>query len=164
MLYTAYLHDGPTAVRYPRGSGLGVAPEATMQTLPIGKGELRREGKNIALLAFGSMVGTALEVASELDASVANMRFAKPLDRDLILQLAARHELLVSLEENAVMGGAGSEIARTLHEAGVSTRLLQIGLPDRFVDHGDQAQLLAEVGLDARSILKRIEVAYRPNS
>jgi len=164
MLYTAYLHDGPTAVRYPRGSGLGVAPEATMQTLPIGKGELRREGKNIALLAFGSMVGTALEVASELDASVANMRFAKPLDRDLILQLAARHELLVSLEENAVMGGAGSEIARTLHEAGVSTRLLQIGLPDRFVDHGDQAQLLAEVGLDARSILKRIEEAYRPNS
>jgi len=164
MLYTAYQHDGPTAVRYPRGSGLGVTPQVAMQTLPIGKGEVRRNGNRTALLAFGSMLGAALQVGDELDATVANMRFAKPIDRDLILQLADTHELLVSLEENAIIGGAGSEIARVLNEAGKPARLLQIGLPDRFIDHGDQAQLMAEIGLDAGTIRQRIEEAYRPNS
>ncbi|TXG95516.1 MAG: 1-deoxy-D-xylulose-5-phosphate synthase, partial [Zoogloea sp.] len=164
MLYTAYQHDGPTAVRYPRGSGLGVTPQAVMQTLPIGKGEVRRNGNRTALLAFGSMLGTALQVGEELDATVANMRFAKPIDRDLILRLADTHDLLVSLEENATIGGAGSEIARVLHEAGKPTRLLQIGLPDRFIDHGDQAQLMAEIGLNAQAIRQRIEEAYQPNS
>uniref|UniRef100_UPI002B62267D 1-deoxy-D-xylulose-5-phosphate synthase n=1 Tax=Zoogloea sp. TaxID=49181 RepID=UPI002B62267D len=164
MLYTAYQHDGPTAVRYPRGSGLGVTPQAVMQTLPIGKGEIRRNGNRTALLAFGSMLGAALQVGEELDATVANMRFAKPIDRDLILRLADTHDLLVSLEENATIGGAGSEIARVLHEAGKPTRLLQIGLPDRFIDHGDQAQLMAEIGLNAQAIRQRIEETYQPNS
>ena len=164
MLHTAYRHNGPTAVRYPRGSGLGVKPEAEMTVLPIGKGEIRRNGRRTALLAFGGLLGTALQVGEQLDATVANMRFVKPIDRELILKLASEHDLLVSLEENALIGGAGSEVARVLHEAGSAVRLLQLGLPDRFIDHGDQAQLLAEVGLDPASILKRIEEAYRPNS
>ncbi|MDD2668530.1 1-deoxy-D-xylulose-5-phosphate synthase [Zoogloea sp.] len=164
MLYTAYQHNGPTAVRYPRGSGLGIKPEAAMSTLPIGKGEVRRPGQRIALLAFGSMLGAALKVGEQLDATVANMRFVKPIDRELILKLAAEHELLVTLEENALIGGAGSEVTRVLHEAGVQVQVLQLGLPDRFVDHGDQAQLMAEVGLDAPGVLKRIEEAYQPNS
>ena len=164
MLYTAYQHNGPTAVRYPRGSGLGVTPQATMAALAIGKGEVRREGRKTALLAFGSMLGTALQVGEQIDATVANMRFAKPIDRDLILDLAGRHELLVTLEENSVIGGVGTEVARVLHEAGLATRLLQLGLPDRFIDHGDQAQLLAEVGLDAASVAQRIEAAGQANS
>ncbi|MBN9694381.1 MAG: 1-deoxy-D-xylulose-5-phosphate synthase [Zoogloea sp.] len=164
MLYTAYQHDGPTAVRYPRGSGLGVTPQTAMTGVTIGKGEVRREGHKTALLAFGSLLGTALQVGEKLDATVANMRFAKPIDRDLILDLAGRHELLVTLEENAVIGGVGTEVARVLHEAGVTTRVLQLGLPDRFIDHGDQTQLLAEIGLDAASITQRIEAAYPSNS
>ncbi|MBL8435623.1 MAG: 1-deoxy-D-xylulose-5-phosphate synthase [Zoogloea sp.] len=164
MLYTAYRHDGPTAVRYPRGSGLGIEPARMMNELPIGKGEIRRHGKGCALLSFGSMLGTALQVGEELDGTVANMRFVKPIDRELILQLAAGHELLVTLEENATISGAGSEVARVLHEAGSPVRVLQLGLPDRFVDHGDQAQLLAESGLDAASVLDRIKKAYQVNS
>lgn len=164
MLYTAYMHNGPTAVRYPRGSGLGVTPMAEMSLMPIGKGEIRRQGKRTALLAFGSMLGNALKAGDEIDATVANMRFVKPIDRELILQLAAEHELLVTLEENATIGGAGSEVTRVLHEAGVQARVLQIGLPDRFIDHGDHAQLFTEIGLDVPGILKRIEEAYQPNS
>jgi 1-deoxy-D-xylulose-5-phosphate synthase len=132
--------------------------------MPIGKGEIRRQGKRTALLAFGSMLGNALKAADQIDATVANMRFVKPIDRELILQLAAKHELLVTLEENATIGGAGSEVTRILHEAGVSVRVLQIGLPDRFIDHGDHAQLFTEIGLDVPGILKRIEQAYQPNS
>jgi 1-deoxy-D-xylulose-5-phosphate synthase len=131
-----------------------------MSELPIGKGEIRRQGKGCALLAFGSMLGTALQVGEELDATVANMRFVKPIDRDLILQLAAGHDLLVTLEENATIGGAGSEV-RVLNEAGSRVRVLQLGLPDRFVDHGDQAQLLAESGLDSASVLDRIKRPIR---
>ena len=164
MLHTAYQHNGPTAVRYPRGGGLGAKPQAAMSLLPIGKGEIRRQGKRTALLAFGSLLGQALQVGEQLDATVANMRFVKPIDRDLILELASTHELLVSLEENAIIGGGGSEIARILHAAGSPARLLQLGLPDRFIDHGDQSQLLAEIGLDAAGIQKNIEEAYRPNS
>ena len=164
MLYTAYRHDGPTAVRYPRGSGLGSVPVRAMSELAIGKGEIRRQGKGCALLAFGSMLGTALQVGDELDATVANMRFVKPIDRDLILELAAGHELLVTLEENATIGGAGSEVSRVLNEAGSRVRVLQLGLPDRFVDHGDQAQLLTESGLDSTSVLDRIKKIYQVNS
>ena len=164
MLYTAYRHDGPTAVRYPRGSGLGIEPARMMSELPIGKGEIRRHGKGCALLSFGSMLGTALQVGEQLDATVANMRFVKPIDRDLILRLAAEHELLVTLEENATIGGGGSEVARVLNEAGSRVRVLQLGLPDRFVDHGDQAQLLVESGLDAASVLDKIKRAYQVNS
>ena len=164
MLYTAYRHNGPTAVRYPRGGGLGIQPGRVMTELPIGKGEIRRAGKGCALLSFGSMLGTALQVGEQLDATVANMRFVKPIDRDLILRLAAEHELLVTLEENATIGGGGSEVARVLNEAGSRVRVLQLGLPDRFVDHGDQAQLLVESGLDAASVLDKIKRAYQVNS
>ncbi|WP_079436958.1 1-deoxy-D-xylulose-5-phosphate synthase [Zoogloea sp. LCSB751] len=164
MLYTAYQHDGPTAVRYPRGSGLGIQPEKRMHPLPIGKGEVRRSGTRYALLAFGSLLGPALEVADTLDATVANMRFAKPIDRELVLELADSHEILVTLEENAIIGGAGSEVVRILQEAGKAIRVLQLGLPDRFIDHGDQQQLMAEVELDAAGILKHIEASYRTNS
>ncbi|THF60598.1 1-deoxy-D-xylulose-5-phosphate synthase [Pseudothauera rhizosphaerae] len=164
MLYTAVQHDGPSAVRYPRGSGPGVAPQAAMGALPIGKGEVRRSGKRIALLAFGSLVPTAETVGERLDATVANMRFVKPLDEALIAELAASHELLVTLEENAVIGGAGSEVARVLDGLAKRPRLLRLGLPDRFVDHGDQAQLLHAVGLDADGVLAAIERAYPANN
>ena len=154
MLTTAYRIDGPSAVRYPRGSGPGVPAEKALSTLPIGKGEIRRRGKNIALLAFGSMLGPSLDAANELDATVANMRFVKPIDRDLIAELAREHSLLISVEENALIGGAGAEVARVLEEIGSSTRLVRLGIPDRFIDHGDQALLLAEIGLDRDGIVR----------
>ncbi|MCB1915441.1 MAG: 1-deoxy-D-xylulose-5-phosphate synthase [Rhodocyclaceae bacterium] len=156
MLYTAYCHPGPAAVRYPRGKGMGVAPLAEMQALPIGKGEIRRRGRKVALLAVGSMLGAALEAGEQLDATVANLRFVKPLDRELILELAAEHEWLVTLEENSVTGGVGGEIVRCLEAADSRPRTLQLGLPDRFVDHGEQSQLLAAAGLDADGIVRSI--------
>jgi len=156
MLTTAFRHDGPTAVRYPRGSGPGVAIEPKLVGLPIGKGEIRRHGQGVALLAFGSMLAPALAAAAEIDATVANMRFVKPIDRELILSLAAEHSLLVSVEENAVIGGAGAEVARVLEEAGNPTRLLRLGIPDRFIEHGDQALLLADVGLDRAGIVRAV--------
>ncbi|QDF96372.1 1-deoxy-D-xylulose-5-phosphate synthase [Azoarcus sp. DD4] len=164
MLYTAVCHDGPTAVRYPRGGGSGVAPAKQMTALPIGKGEIRRSGQRIALLAFGSMLGVALEAGEALDATVANMRFVKPLDEALIAELAANHDLLVSVEENAVIGGAGAEVARFLDTLPKRPRMLRLGLPDRFIDHGDQTQLLASVGLDKAGILAAIERVYPGNS
>jgi 1-deoxy-D-xylulose-5-phosphate synthase len=154
MLTTAYRIDGPSAVRYPRGSGPGVPTEKALSTLPIGKGEIRRRGKDIALLAFGSMLAPSLDAANELDATVANMRFVKPIDRDLIAELAREHSLLISVEENALIGGAGAEVARVLEEIGSSTRLVRLGIPDRFIDHGDQALLLAEIGLDRDGIVR----------
>lgn len=156
MLTTAYRIDGPSAVRYPRGSGPGVRIEPELVGLAVGKGEIRRHGESIALLAFGSMLTPALQAAEELNATVANMRFVKPVDRELILQLAAEHSVLVSVEENALIGGAGAEVARVLEEAGVSVRFSRIGLPDRFVDHGDQMRLLAEVGLDKDGIIRHV--------
>ena len=165
MLSTAFAYDGPTAVRYPRGSGMGVAVGQDLSTLPIGKGEIRRRGSKVALLAFGSMLKPALDAGAELDATVANMRFVKPIDRELILELAAQHTLLVSIEENALVGGAGSEVARVLEEAGSQTQLLRLGLPDRFIDHGEQAILLAELGLDgagiAASVRERLGAVLR---
>ncbi|ENO93494.1 1-deoxy-D-xylulose-5-phosphate synthase [Thauera sp. 28] len=157
MLYTAVSHPGPSAVRYPRGGGTGVAPQARMQALPIGKGEVVREGRRVALLAFGSMVGVALDVGAQIDATVASMRFIKPLDEALVARLAADHDLLVTLEENALIGGAGSEVARVVDGLAARPRMLRLGLPDRFIDHGDQAQLLASVGLDRDGILARIQ-------
>ncbi|MER2554556.1 MAG: 1-deoxy-D-xylulose-5-phosphate synthase [Thauera sp.] len=157
MLYTAVQHPGPSAVRYPRGSGAGIPPQAQMRALPIGKGEMLRRGKRIALLAFGSMVGVAREVGEALDASVANMRFIKPLDDALVTELAASHDLLVTLEENAVIGGAGAQVARVVDGLAARPRVLRLGLPDHFIDHGDQAQLLATAGLDKDGILASIE-------
>jgi len=153
MLNTALAHEGPSAVRYPRGRGPGVAPEAGAGTLPLGKGEIRRRGKKTALLAFGSLLSPALEAGEALDATVANMRFVKPIDEALIASLAQEHDLLVTLEENAVIGGAGSEVARVLDALPARPRLLRLGLPDRFIDHGEQRQLLAEAGLDAAGII-----------
>ena len=156
MLTTAYQLDGPSAVRYPRGSGTGAPIDKTLLGLPLGKGEIRRRGAEVALLAFGSMLTPALEAAAELNATVANMRFVKPIDRELILALAAEHSLLVSVEENALIGGAGSEVARVLEEVAGTTRLLRLGIPDRFIDHGDQALLLAEIGLDGDGIVAAV--------
>ena len=159
MLTTAFLHDGPSAVRYPRGHGPGVTQQRELTALPLGKGEIRRSGSRVALLAFGSLLAPALEAGDLLDASVANMRFVKPLDHTLVRELAFGHDLLVTLEENAVIGGAGSEVARSLEEQGLNTRLLRLGLPDRFTEHGDSSTLLAQLGLDAKSIVERVKQA-----
>jgi len=156
MLYTGFLLDGPAAVRYPRGGGLGVPVEKEMRALPIGKGEVRREGRRVAILAFGTLLKPALEAGEELDATVVNMRFVKPLDDELVAQLARSHALLVTVEDNVVMGGAGSAVAESLAAQGIGAALLQLGLPDRFIDHGDQNQLLAVAGLNKDGILASI--------
>jgi 1-deoxy-D-xylulose-5-phosphate synthase len=156
MLSTAMAIDGPSLVRYPRGGGTGAIPETNLDPLPVGKGEIRRRGKEVALLAFGSLVPAALCAGEELDATVANMRFVKPLDVDLIVELAGNHSMLVSIEENAVIGGAGSEIERVLAERGLNVPVLRLGLPDRFIDHGEQGQLLAELGLDKDGIVRAV--------
>jgi 1-deoxy-D-xylulose-5-phosphate synthase len=157
MLTTAFRHDGPSAVRYPRGSGPGTAIDRALSALPIGKGEIRRRGHKVALLSFGTLLAAALEAGDKLDATVANMRFVKPLDHELVLELANSHDLLVSMEENAIIGGAGAEVARCLEMGRLKTPLLRLGLPDRFIDHGDQALMLAELGLDAAGIVRSIE-------
>ena len=154
MLTTAFRYDGPGAVRYPRGTGPGTPIQATLNDLPIGRGEIRRQGKDVALLAFGSMLTPALQAADEIGATVANMRFVKPVDRNLIIELAREHSLLISIEENALIGGAGAEVARVLEEEGILVRFVRLGLPDRFIDHGDQFKLLAEAGLDKEGILR----------
>jgi len=160
MLTTAFHLDGPSAIRYPRGPGTGQDAGKELLDLPVGKGEIRRSGKGVAFLAFGSMLTPALEAAAELDATVANMRFVKPIDRELISELAREHSLLVSVEENALIGGAGSEVARVLDESGSTAQFLRLGLPDRFIDHGDQSLLLTEVGLDKEGIVRAVR-AYQ---
>jgi 1-deoxy-D-xylulose-5-phosphate synthase len=162
LLSTAFAHDGPSMVRYPRGSGSGAVPETSLETLPLGKGEIRRRGKEVALLAFGTLLAAALAAGDELDATVANMRFVKPIDAALIAELAGNHSLLVSIEENAVIGGAGAEVERVLGELGIEVPLLRIGLPDRFIDHGEQAQLLAELGLDRDGIVHTVRNRLNP--
>jgi len=156
MLYTAYTMDTPTAVRYPRGTGPGVPIEASMSALPVGRGEVRRRGRGIALLAFGSMLAPCLQAAEALDATVANMRFVKPVDIDLLRELARDHDRLVTVEENVVMGGAGSAVAEALAAAGLFVPVQSIGLPDAFVEHGDPAGLLRECGLDSEGIVERV--------
>jgi 1-deoxy-D-xylulose-5-phosphate synthase len=152
MLCTAFELPTPTAVRYPRGVGPGVAVETAMSSVPVGQGELRRQGERVAILAFGAPLTAALEAATDLNATVANMRFVKPLDEDLVRSLAQGHEYLVTVEENVVSGGAGSAVLEALERMGLQSTVLQLGLPDRFVDHGDPASLIAEVGLDASGI------------
>ncbi len=156
LLTTAYEQNHPVAVRYPRGAGAGVTPHLTLEALPFGKGELRREGRRIAILAFGTLLYAALKAAEELDATVVNMRWAKPLDVDLLMQVAAMHDAIVTVEEGTVMGGAGSAVSEALQAAGIPKPLLQLGLPDRFIEHGDPAKLLAGVGLDAPGIVEAI--------
>ena len=152
LLTSAFEQNHPVAVRYPRGAGAGVEPEAGLQSLPFGKGEIRREGKQIAILAFGTLLDPALQAAEKLGATVVNMRWAKPLDLELLLQVAASHEALVTLEEGAIMGGAGSAVCEALQAAGLVKPVLQLGLQDEFTEHGDPARLLALQGLDAAGI------------
>jgi len=159
MLYTGYSLEGPSAVRYPRGTGPGVPIQAQMTALPVGRGEIRRKGSRVAILAFGSMVRPALQAAEALDATLANMRFVKPLDAGLVRELAATHDLLVTVEEHQVMGGAGSAVCEALAALALDQRVLMLGLPDRFIDHGDPARLLASVGLDAEGIQKSVRAA-----
>jgi 1-deoxy-D-xylulose-5-phosphate synthase len=156
MLYTAFTLDAPSAVRYPRGSGPGADVVKQMSALPVGRGEIRREGKRVAILAFGSMLQPALAAGAELNATVANMRFVKPIDRELAYRLAASHDLLVTVEENVVAGGAGAAVAEALAADGVSIPMLHLGLPDAFVEHGDPQLLLADCGLDAPGIARAI--------
>jgi 1-deoxy-D-xylulose-5-phosphate synthase len=162
MLQTGFAHEGPAAVRYPRGAGPGVAIEPALGTLPIGKGELRRksQGGALAILAFGSMVHPALAAAEALDATVANMRFVKPIDESLIVELARSHQYLVTVEENTIQGGAGSAVAEVLAARDLAVPLLMLGLPDRFIDHGDPALLLKHCGLDAEGIAQSIRSRF----
>ncbi len=156
MLYTGFRHNGPVAVRYPRGSGPDVIVERAMKELVIGKGQVCREGRRVALIAFGSMVTPALQAAEELDATVVNMRFIKPLDVPLLMDMVRHHDILVTIEENAVAGGAGSAINECLHQHGAEIPVINLGLPDRFVEHGKHEELLAQCGLDAKSIAKTV--------
>lgn len=170
LLSTAFEQNHPVAVRYPRGSGAGVAPLSTLEGLPFGKGEIRREctgvaagqgnKPRIAILAFGTLLYPALQAAESLDATVANMRWAKPLDVELLLDIASRHDALVTLEEGAIMGGAGSAVTEALHTAGITLPVLQLGLPDVFIEHGDPAKLLSLQGLDAAGIQAAISKRF----
>ena len=161
MLFTAFSLNSPSAVRYPRGSGPGVAIEPTMRAVPVGKGEIRRDGRRIALLAFGSMLKPALDAAEELNATVANMRFVKPLDDELVMKLALSHDLLVTIEENTIQGGAGSAVVESLLKQNVTTKVMQLGLPDCFIDHGDPAAMLVECGLDKAGIVAAVTERFR---
>ncbi|MDE2258427.1 MAG: 1-deoxy-D-xylulose-5-phosphate synthase, partial [Xanthomonadaceae bacterium] len=156
LLSTAFEHEGPAAVRYPRGTGTGAKIETELKTLPIGRAEIRRRGAGIAILAFGSPLATALEAGGELGTSVVNMRFVKPLDETLILELACTHTALVTVEDNAITGGAGSAVAELLASKNIQTPLLQLGLPDVFLEHASRERLLAEAGIDAAGIRKAV--------
>jgi 1-deoxy-D-xylulose-5-phosphate synthase len=161
MLSTAYAYNGPAAVRYPRGAGIGATVDKTLEPIALGKGEIRRQGKGIAILAFGTMVAPALAAGEALNATVANMRFVKPLDVELVKQLAASHDAIVTVEEGTIMGGAGSAVAEALAAAGIVMPVLHLGLPDKFIDHGEAAQLLSMCGLDAKGIAASISAHFK---
>ncbi|KGI76991.1 1-deoxy-D-xylulose-5-phosphate synthase [Oleiagrimonas soli] len=156
MLSTGFKHQGPAAVRYPRGNGPGVVIHADLETLPIGKAELRRRGHGLALLSFGAMLAPAAELAAELDATLVNMRFVKPLDEAMILELAKTHEAIVTFEDNAVAGGAGSGVAECLAAHGIVLPILHLGLPDKFLEHGSREEVLSMAGLDLPSMRRAI--------
>lgn len=161
MLYTAFCLDVPTAVRYPRGKGVGMIPQTSMTAIPLGKALRLRSGEGIAILLFGSLLDTARAVAESLNATLINMRFVKPLDEVMVRELAQTHSLLVTLEDNAVMGGAGSAVNECLHAAGLNVAVLNLGLPDSYIDHAQREEQLAACGLDAPSIVQRIR-AHQP--
>ncbi|MBY0242245.1 MAG: 1-deoxy-D-xylulose-5-phosphate synthase [Burkholderiaceae bacterium] len=160
MLTTGYHYPGPAAVRYPRGAGIGATIEPALTAIEIGKGEIKRHGKRIAILAFGSMVAPSMGAAGQFDATVANMRFVKPLDVELVKQLAASHDVLVTVEEGCTMGGAGAAVAEALAAEGIVKPLMMLGLPDKFIDHGDPAKLLSLAGLDAAGIAASIKARF----
>ena len=157
MLYTGYCHDGPAGVRYPRGKGPGVEIEQQLQALPIGKAEIRRQGARIALLAFGPMLEPALEVGELLDATVVNMRFVKPLDESLVCELAQSHELLVTVDESSLPGGAGSAVNECLAAHGLSVPIVNHGLPDRFIEHGGRDDMLRDANLHTQGLTETID-------
>jgi len=157
MLSTGFRLNGPVAVRYPRGTGPGTRIKPDLHTLPVGKAEIRREGQDVALLVFGSPLAAALEAAERLNATVVNMRYVKPLDEDCILKLAASHRILVTVEDNAIAGGAGSAVAEALMRHGKTLPVALLGIPDRFIEHASREQQLVECGLDADSIYQRIQ-------
>ena len=153
MLYTAVQSDQPAAVRYPRGQGPGAAIETTMRAVPIGKAQVRREGRSgLAIVAVGAMVPFCERIAEKLDATLVNLRFIKPLDEELIVRIGATHRAIVTVEENVVAGGAGSAIAECLAAHGHSTATLNLGIPDRFIEHGSREDCLAAAGLDVQSL------------
>lgn len=158
MLYTAFQLDSPSAVRYPRGTGTGTVIKQEMTALPIGKGIIKREGKRIAILAFGTLVTPALQAAEKLNATVADMRFVKPLDEELIFQLATKHDLIVTIEENTIHGGAGAGVLEYLSKESIRVETLVLGLPDTFIDHGDPQEMLVDCGLDATGIVRDINI------
>lgn len=160
LLSTCYQHPGPAAVRYPRGAGAGAVPQTDLSAVDVGRGLVRRQGKNIAVLVFGTLLPAVLKAAEALNLTVADMRFVKPLDVALVLELAATHVGLVTLEDGSIMGGAGSAVAEALAYSAVVCPLLQLGLPDRFIDHGEQGALLASVGLDAAGIEGSIRARF----
>ena len=160
MLYTGFGLDGPAAVRYPRGAGPGVPVQEEMQALPIGRADLRRRGRKLAILSFGPMLQYALEAAEQLDATVVNMRFVKPLDEEIILEMAATHERLVTVEENALPGGAGSGVNQVLLAHGVPARVFNHALPDRFIDQGSRGDMLRDAGLDTEGILAAVRSCF----
>jgi 1-deoxy-D-xylulose-5-phosphate synthase len=162
MLYTATLVDGPSTVRYPRGQGPGVRVEKEMSALPVGRAEIRREGRSgLGLLAFGAMVAPCAAIAERLDATLVNMRFVKPLDVELVARLAATHRALVTVEENVVAGGAGSAVNEVLAVVKLAPAVLNVGLPDRFVEHGTREDCLQMAGLDAASLERSIGGFWR---
>lgn len=156
MLYTAYLQDGPTAVRYPRGKGAGVEPSTDMVALPIGKAQSLRQGARIVIMLFGSLLTMATEAADKLDATLINMRFVKPMDEAMIEAVASTHDLIVTLEDNAIQGGAGSGVSEVLSRLCLSIPVLHLGIPDAYVEHAEREAQLAEIGLSAESIVKQI--------
>lgn len=161
LLTTAFLHDGPSAVRYPRGSGTGMEMNEELKALPFGQAERVREGKKVALLVFGTLLGTAIEVADEIDASVYNMRFIKPLDSASIETAVQQHDLIVTIEDNAIAGGAGSAVSEYLNQQHITTNLLQIGFPDELINHGQPDELLADWRLDKTGILQTIGIRVK---
>ena len=157
MLYTGYLHEGPASVRYPRGKGPGVTVIKAMTALPLGKAEIRHHGSRIAILAWGSMVTPAMAAGKQLGSTVVNMRFVKPLDEELLLELAKSHDLFITVEENVLSGGAGSAVNNFLQVQRILMPVLNIGLPDRFIEQGTREELLAICGLDSQGITAQIE-------
>jgi 1-deoxy-D-xylulose-5-phosphate synthase len=162
MLSTGFQHAGPAAIRYPRGTGPGASIHHDLETLPIGKAELRRRGHGLALLSFGAMLAPAATIAAELDATLVNMRFVKPLDEALIVELANSHDGFVTLEDNAVAGGAGSAVAECLAAHGITQPILQLGLPDAYLEHGSREEVLAMAGLDLGAIRRAIHARFPP--
>jgi 1-deoxy-D-xylulose-5-phosphate synthase len=164
LLSTAYAQDTPVAVRYPLGAGVGVTVSRALDTLPFGKGEIRRTGRKVAMLVFGTLLYPALQAAEKLDATVVNMRWVKPLDTELVRQVATNHDALVTIEDGCTMGGAGSAVLEALAAAGLAKPVLQLGLPDQFIEHGDPVKLLAMLGLDGdgieASVRARFETIY----